>query len=107
MKQLINNININKYSYLKILLVLNKFDLVNERTNSNLYIKKYLENNKLIGTQEISVKNGNNIQNLIEKINIALNNMKNKLPSNLIYESSIKNAILNNMNTRNLHFLLL
>ena len=107
MKQLINNININKYSYLKILLVLNKFDLVNERTNSNLYIKKYLENNKLIETQEISVKNGNNIQNLIEKINIALNNMKNKLPSNLIYESSIKNAILNNMNTRNLHFLLL
>ena len=59
----------NKFNYLKSVLVQNKFDLENTRQVSNFEIKEYLENNKSIDSQEISIKNGDSIQEIIGKIN--------------------------------------
>ena len=59
----------NKFNYLKSALVQNKFDLENTRQVSNFEIKEYLENNKSIDSQEISIKNGDSIQEIIGKIN--------------------------------------
>ena len=59
----------NKFNYLKSALVQNKFDLENKRQVSNFEIKEYLENNKSIDSQEISIKNGDSIQEIIGKRN--------------------------------------
>ena len=59
----------NKFNYLKSILVQNKFDLENKRQVSNFEIKEYLENNKSIDSQEISIKNGDSIQEIIGKRN--------------------------------------
>ena len=95
-KELINNANINNFSYLKSILVQNKFDLESTRQVSSFEIKEYLENNKSIDNQEISVKNGDNIQELISKINQAVNENKNELPSNIVSEAIEKKANLMN-----------
>ena len=43
---------------------------------------------------EISIKNGDNIQELIKKINEAVNENKNELPSNIVSEAVEKKANL-------------
>ena len=71
-------------------------------------INKFLENKNSTDIQEISVKTGKNIQNLIEKIRMSLDNTKYNHSFNSISELNtkyIKNIPLNN--TRTLHFLLL
>ena len=45
---------------------------------------------------EISIKNGDNIQELIKKINEAVNETKNELPSNIVSEAVEKKANLMN-----------
>ena len=92
-KELINNINASKYPYLKQILVLNKLDLESTRQVSTLELKEYLDNNKFIDSQEISVKNGDNIQELLRKINEAINESKNELPSNIVSEAVDKKII--------------
>lgn len=91
-KDLISNINFNKLSYLKSILVQNKFDLESTRQVSSFEIKEYLENNKSIDSQEISIKNGDNIPELIKKINTAVNENKNELPSNIVSEAIEKKS---------------
>ena len=86
----------NKFPYLKAILVQNKLDLESTRQVSSLELKEYLDNNKSLHSQEISVKNGDNIPELIKKINIAVNETKNELPSNIVSESVIKKANLMN-----------
>ncbi len=85
-KQLINKIEMSKYPYLQIILVFNKLDLENSRQIDNFEIKEFLEKNKFIDNIEISIRYGNNIKNLIQKINHAINEQENKLPINLISE---------------------
>lgn len=111
-KQFLSNIDLNKYPYLKIILVPNKLELENERQIFNFDLKKvinkFLENKNSIDIQEISVKTGKNIQNLTEKIRMSLDNTKYNHSFNSISELNtkyIKNIALNN--TRTLHFLLL
>ena len=89
-KELINKINLNKYPYLKEILVLNKLDLDNSRKISFSEVKVFLEKNKLIDKQEISIKNGDNINELIQNINNIENESKNKLPINLISKLNTK-----------------
>jgi small GTP-binding protein len=95
-KELINNANISKFSYLKSILVQNKFDLESTRQVSSFEIKEYLDTNKSIDSLEISIKNGDNIQELIKKINEAVNENKNELPSNIVSEAVEKKANLMN-----------
>ena len=80
----------NKYPYLKIILTKNKNDQESIRQISNFEIKEYLDNNKSIDSIDISTKDGENIQELINKINKALNETKNDLPINLVSESQMK-----------------
>ena len=87
-KQLINNIDMKKFPYLKAILVPNKLDLESTRQVSSFELKEYGDsNNQTIDTQEISVKNGENITVLINKINEAVNESKNELPSNIVSEA--------------------
>ena len=95
-KELINNINLNKFPYTKIILVQNKLDLESTRQVSSFELKEYFDNNKSIDGHEISIKNGDNIQGLINKINIAVNESKNELPSNIVSEAVEKKANLMN-----------
>ena len=95
-KELINNINIDKLPYLKKILVQNKLDLESTRQVSSFELKEYLDNNKFIDGQEISIKNGDNINELLKKINIAVNESKNELPSNIVSEAVEKKANLMN-----------
>ena len=95
-KDLISNINMTKYPYLKAILVQNKFDLESTRQVSSFEIKEYLENNKSLDNLEISVKNGDNIQELLKKINTAVNESKNELPINIVSEAVEKKGNLMN-----------
>ena len=96
MKELIGNIEMGKFPYLKAILVQNKLDLESTRQVSSFELKEYLESNKSLDSQEISIKNGDNIQELLKKINAAVNESKNELPSNIVSESVVKKANLMN-----------
>ena len=80
----------NKYPYLKIILIKNKSDQESMRQISNFEIKEYLDNYKSIDAIDISTKDGENIQELINKINKSVNKSKNDLPINLVSESQMK-----------------
>jgi Ras-related protein Rab-8A len=85
-KNLLNNINLENFPYLKIILVQNKLDLESTRQVSSFEIKEFLDNNKFLDSQEISLKNGNNVKELLEKINKYVNETKNELPCNIVSE---------------------
>jgi small GTP-binding protein len=86
-KNLIGTINLNNFSYLKVILAQNKLDLESTRQVTNYEIKEYLEKNSAIEGIEISVKNGDNLKELAQKINNYVNNTKNELPMNIVSES--------------------
>ena len=99
-KQLYSIITPNKFPYLKSILVLNKTDLESTRQVTSFEIKEYLESNSSFDTQEISLKNGENIDVLINKINEAENQTNNQLPTNLVSESlSKKFGLMNSKGT--------
>ena len=95
-KELIGNINMSKYPYLKAILVQNKLDLESTRQVSSFELKEYLESTKSFDSQEISIKNGDNIQELLRKINTAVNESKNELATNIVSESIVKKNNLMN-----------
>ena len=85
-KEFINKIDLNDYKYLKAILVQNKIDLEDKREVTIDQIKDFLNKNNSIDAQEISIKNGDHIQELIKKINVAVNENKNDLPTNMVSE---------------------
>ena len=86
-KDLLNNIEVNNFPYLKIILVQNKCDLESTRQVTSYEIKGFLDNNPNIDNLEISLKNGDNVKELMKKINTYVNETKNELPSNIVSES--------------------
>ena len=86
-QSLISNIEINKYPYLKMILIQNKCDQENNRKISKEKFGDFINKNNSIESLEISSKDGKNIPELINKINIAVNESKNKLPSNIVSEA--------------------
>ena len=76
----------NNFPNLKTIFVQNKLDLESTRQVSSFELKEYCEANKL-DFQEISVKTGENIQELINKINQAVNESKHNLASNVVTEA--------------------
>ena len=95
-KQLNNLIQQPKFPYLKRILVSNKLDLESTRQVSSFEVKEYLDANSNIDGQEISIKNGDNIKELLKKINTAVNESKNELPSNIVSEAIDKRSGLMN-----------
>ena len=102
-KDFINKININEYKYLKAILVQNKIDLEDNRKVTPDQIKDFLDKNNSIDALEISIKNGDNIHELIKKINVAVNENKNDLASNAVSELiKKKNCTINESKDINL-----
>ena len=66
------------------------------RQISSFEIKEYLNSNTSIDSQEISIKNGKNLKELLKKINIAVNENKNDFPTNIVYEALNKKSGLMN-----------
>ena len=100
MKELYSIITPSKFPYLKSILVQNKTDLENTRQVTSFEIKEYLGNNSSLDSQEISLKNGENIEELINKINEAENQANNQLPTNIVSESlSKKFGLMNSQGT--------
>ena len=95
-KDLLKVINVSKFPYLKLILVLNKIDLESTRQITSNEIYEYLENNKNLDSQEISLKRGDNFNELLNKINAAVNETKNQLPINIISEVPDKKIYLEN-----------
>ena len=91
-----NEINIDQYPYLKIIFVQNKKDLESKREISLNEINNFLEENKSFENEEISLKSGENMDNLLNKIYSSINESKKKLPCDLILESLDKNTSLIN-----------
>jgi len=52
-KEVISSIEMNKFPYLKAILVQNKLDLESTRQVSSLELKEYLDNNKSLDSKEI------------------------------------------------------
>ena len=86
-KDLIALINPEKFPYLKKILVQNKFDLESTRNVTSYELKEYLDSNTSLDGQEISLKNGENLNELLKKINAAVNESKNEIPINIVSEA--------------------
>lgn len=86
-QELLKAINVSKFPYLKLILVLNKLDLESTRQVTSYEVNEYLENNKNLDNQEISLKSGDNLKELLKKINAAVNETKNQLPINIVSEA--------------------
>ena len=96
-QSLISNIEINKYPYLKMILIQNKCDQEDNRKISKEKFGDFINKNNSIESLEISSKDGKNIPELINKINIAVNESKNKLPSNIVSEAQGQKKTLMNV----------
>ena len=96
-QKLISNIEMDKYPYLKKILIQSKYDQESNRKVSNLEFKEYLDVNKSIDGIEISSKDGTKIKELINIINNAVNESKNELPLNIVSETQQKVKTLFNI----------
>ena len=104
-KDLLNIIKPEKFPYLKRILVQNKLDLETTRQVSSFEIKEYLDSNQTLDNLQISLKNKDNVQDLLKKINLYVNGTKNELPTNVVSEALGKNKNL--MNVGALSFILI
>ena len=95
-KDLIGVIKPDNFPYLKKIFVQNKLDLESTRQVTSFEIKEYLDNNTSLDNQEIDLKNGQNLKELIKKINSAVNESKNELPTNIVSEALDKKLGLMN-----------
>ena len=95
-KELNNLINSSKFPYLKKILVQNKLDLESTRQVTSFEVKEFLDANQSLDGQEISIKNGDNVKELLKKINVAVNESKNELPTNIVSEAVDKKLGLMN-----------
>ena len=95
-KDLISLIQPDKFTYLKRILVQNKLDLESTRQVTSFEIKEYLDSNTSLEGQEISLKNNDNVKELLRKVNAAVNESKNELPINIVSEALDKKLGLMN-----------
>ena len=91
-KSLLNHIIINNYPYLNMILVLNKSDLESEKKITDFELDQYLNENKYLDKIEISIKNGTNMPELLNKINLSINDSKKEIASNIVSETLEKNV---------------
>ena len=80
--------NKEKYPYLKIIIVENKSDLEQKKPNEK--INKYINDNPDIDHITISIKNGNNLNELLLKIYNEINSPKKELIINQVKEKEYK-----------------
>ena len=90
-KDLLNLIKQELYPFLRKILVLNKLDLNHRRQVNFVEITDFFYENKELELDniEISLKTEENLDKLLEKINIAINKIKNQIPINILYETDL------------------
>ena len=90
-KELLNLIKQELYPFLKKILVLNKLDLNHRREVNFIEITDFFYENKELELDniEVSLKTEENLDKLLEKINIAINKIKNQIPINILYETDL------------------
>lgn len=102
-KDLLNIIKEDLYPFLIKIMVLNKIDLNHKRQINFLEMTNFLnENSELeLDNIEVSLKTEENLDDLLQKINNAINIVKNQIPVNIIYEAvdslAFKNKEINQM----------
>ena len=87
-QKLLNNIEINKFPMLKRIFIQNKKDLESQREINSNEIEEFLRGNITIQNLEISLKTGENFNNLLNKCYAAINDTQKKYPCDLILEST-------------------
>ena len=86
-KKLVDLINFEKFPYTKPILVQNKIDMGNSSDITESEISEILNENKSFEAIKISIKEKTGINDLIKKIDTALNKSSNELPINIVFES--------------------
>ena len=81
----------------KVILLINKYDSDDKKLPED-EIQDFIKENKWIETLNISCKTGLNINELIKKIYIYVNNQDNELPMNVISESTTSKHELSEVN---------
>ena len=92
-KSLIINIDNDKFPYLKKILIENKLDLESQREVSGFEIKEFLDQYPSILSEKLSLKDNDNLNDLLSKIYTAVNEPNNILPINKVSISQDKNRI--------------
>ena len=70
-------------------------DLESTRQVTSFELKEYQDANSSLDHQEISIKNGENLKELLKKVNAAVNESKNELPTNIVSEALDKKLLMN------------
>ena len=87
-QKLINNIEIDKFPSLKRIFIQNKKDLGSQREINSNEIEEFLRKNITIENEDISLKTGENFNNLLNKCYSAINDTQKKFPCDYILEST-------------------
>ena len=95
-KKLINLIEFQKFPYMKSIILQNKSDKEESSQINDVEIKDLLNIAKNSETLKISTKDKSGINELIIQINKSVNESKNELPMNIIFESNDKKQKLIN-----------
>ena len=95
-KKLINLIEFQKFPYMKSIILQNKSDKEESSQINDVEIKDLLNIAKNSETIKISTKDKSGINELIIQINKSVNESKNELPMNIIFESNDKKQKLIN-----------
>ena len=90
-KTLIIKIDNDKFPYHKKILIENKLDLESQREVSGFEIKEFLDQYASILSEKLSLKDNDNLNDLLFKIYTAVNEPNNILPINQVSISQDKN----------------
>ena len=90
-KSLIINLDNDKFPYLKKILIENKLDLESQREVSGFEIKEFLDQYPSILSEKLSLKDNDDLKDLLSKIYTAVNEPNNILPINNVSISQDKN----------------
>ena len=93
---LVNIINFQKFPYMKSILVQNKVDKEDTSQIDESEISEFLKSNNFFERIKLSNRDKTGLDELINKIYLAVNNPKNELPMNIVFESVNKSQKLVN-----------
>ena len=83
-KKLMENIDLEEYSYLKIILVEKKIDIEKLRELDNETINTFMKEKNIQDKVQLSIKEGTGLEELIEKMNTYTSSPENDIPINYI-----------------------
>jgi small GTP-binding protein len=106
-KQLSEEVNFSNYPYLKVILLENKIDMETKREIDSEEINNFITEKQIQDKIQISIKEGNGIEELVEKINKYTSNEANDIPINYISQDKFGNANVNKDTEINLSFILI